>query len=340
LDAKDASQSTNESAVKAIVGLMLSMAALGAGMATLAGYFDTVDWLPSLFSWGRFQYLEILVVCCAGFAVMRDWKFAVTCAVLALLNVIAVSPYFVPAATASQGGDSLKICQFNVNVSNIDYARFDEYIRKHDPDIILLQELSNGWEAHMAAKLPEYKYRSFETKETPFGIGTFSRIPFSHTEIRNSSTEMDAPYVISTLYLRGKNVKVINLHTYPMIGMPALKRQSEQFANIIAEAEAPHDGPLIVAGDFNSPLWSSSMQALQNRARVRSAALGMGWQPTWPRKFERFFVGEAGPGIDSPLLMLSIDHCMINDKLAVRDFVVHEDLLSDHNPLFIELIVH
>lgn len=320
------------------IALVLSMAAILVGVATLVAYFDGMDWLNSFLGWGRFQYFLILLLCAGFFGVLRNWKYAVPSAILALVNLVAFAPYFVPPSTAAQGADSLKICQFNVNYANTNFALFDQYIRNRNPDVILLQELTNAWEAHMREQFPEYKYRSFVTHADPFGIGTFSRIPFKQTEIKNSSPELDAPIVVSLLDWNGKNVKVINLHTYPMIGVPALKRQSDQFAAITAEAEAAHDGPLIVAGDFNSPLWSSSMQELQSHCKVRSAALGMGWQPTWPRKFERFFVGEAGPGIDSPLLMLSIDHCMINDKLAVKNFVVHEDLWSDHNPLFIELV--
>jgi len=338
LDSPELTKANKESPVASVVAAMLSMAAMSAGLATLVGYFDTVDWILSLLSWGRFQYLEILLVCFVGFAIMRIWKFAVPCAVLALMNLIAVLPYFAPPAALAQAGDSLKICQFNVNYGNTNFALFDQYIRTHNPDIILLQELTNGFESHFEKTFPDYQYQVFSTKETPFGIGTFSRIPFITAEIKNSSTEYDAPYVVSLLDWQGKKLKLINLHTYPMLGARALRVQAEMFGNIISDSAAAHDGPLVVAGDFNSPLWSSSMHALQARAKVRTAALGLGWQPTWPRKFERFFVGETGPGIDSPLLMLSIDHCMINDKLSVKNFAVHEDLMSDHNPLFVELV--
>ncbi|HEX2138714.1 MAG TPA: hypothetical protein VHG33_03270, partial [Woeseiaceae bacterium] len=60
-------------------------------------------------------------------------------------------------------------------------------------------------------------------------------------------------------------------------------------------------------------------------AKMKNAALGRGYLPTWPAGFS--------------LLKIPIDHCLVSDALHVASFDTGGDFGSDHLPIVIDLSV-
>ena len=87
------------------------------------------------------------------------------------------------------------------------------------------------------------------------------------------------------------------------------------------------DGPLrVLAGDFNATLDHDALRGLIARGYVDAAdATGSGLKPTWP-------VGKRPPGI-------TIDHVLVDRRIAVRSYGVHEVRGSDHRAIVAELRV-
>lgn len=113
-----------------------------------------------------------------------------------------------------------------------------------------------------------------------------------------------------------------------------MEQQQRQFREIASDAGANGE-PVIVAGDFNATIWGSSMQALLSTAKLRSTAEGFGWQPTLPRSLVQWKLD--GVDVSNSLLMVPIDHCLINERLGVTSFSLGGNVGSDHTPLFIEV---
>jgi endonuclease/exonuclease/phosphatase family metal-dependent hydrolase len=59
--------------------------------------------------------------------------------------------------------------------------------------------------------------------------------------------------------------------------------------------------------------------------RLRSAADGFGWQPTWPS-----FLLPAG---------IQIDHALVNSAATVRSFRRGAGMGSDHRPVIVDVVL-
>ncbi len=252
----------------------------------------------------RFQYLIAQLGCLIGLALLRNWLPCCLCLMLTLPNIYALFPYFIqpgiPAPPANE--QSLRICQINVNCANRRTEKVVEYIKLCHPDVILLEELTEDWDKVISSKLPEYTFAAKETRWDAFGIGTYSRIPFKKFEIRQYG-KFQWPAIVTSLDWAERDVRVINVHTLPILSSRNFKPHLLQIKEIANDA-ASSAGPTIVAGDFNSPWWSSPMQQLKIKSGLRTAAEGFGWRPTWPKELQQW--GSA-LCVSSPLLMIPID---------------------------------
>ena len=84
------------------------------------------------------------------------------------------------------------------------------------------------------------------------------------------------------------------------------------------------DGPIILAGDFNTTVWSPNMRRVLEAGDLHDVRLGRGIMPTWPMH----------PTLP---LMLPIDGCFITDHFTIQSLTLERDLRSDHLPIEVKL---
>lgn len=185
-------------------------------------------------------------------------------------------------------------------------------------DIILLQE------AHLTAELTEALRRArlnwslataFRYQGAEAGVLTASRNEllgvcmqrFQEPVVQTPKTSLLARFPLAT----GGDLVVVNMHainfTVDDIYFSAFWQEMETILQ-------PYDGPLIVAGDFNT--WSAARQAIVVRTTER-----LGLTPV------RFPLDQRTRILDRP-----IDHVYSRGLVPV-DAVVYELSTSDHNPM-------
>ena len=113
---------------------------------------------------------------------------------------------------------------------------------------------------------------------------------------------------------------IINTHPTIPLGRPRYEARNAQLQSI-AEIVKATTGNVILAGDFNTSMWSPAYSALLETTGLRDARRGVGVLPTWPTLM--------------PFAMIPIDHVLVSDDVRVVEIRRGERTGSDHLPLLI-----
>jgi endonuclease/exonuclease/phosphatase (EEP) superfamily protein YafD len=307
------------------------------GVLSIAGSFDQLSNLTYIAACFRFQYLIALVICLVCAAMMRVWALVFASVGLIALNAFYVAPYVVPSIRPQnvvvEPSSRLRICQINVNSRNLQYDRVIAYIKATNADVVLVEELTEPFAKEIGQKLPQYNYVKTVPRPDPFGLGTYSRLPLSRSEIKYFARST-FPTIVSDVTLKdASQITLIHVHAVPSLSSKFFKSHIAQISEIAAEAHTSTN-PVVAAGDFNATMWNGSMQRFVTDGKLRSAAVGCGWLPTWPKELWQWGYNTV---IETPLAMISIDHCIVDAKLRVDHFKVGEDVGSDHLPICVEV---
>jgi endonuclease/exonuclease/phosphatase family metal-dependent hydrolase len=214
-------------------------------------------------------------------------------------------------------------------------------IRRHDPDIVILQEVERALPGGVQAEPPPnysrlqaalsdyhgfFSYPKADARELPFGIGLaiFSRSPLSdlsRDDLASPSIEFDFYGTRTTPTDRlligarttvyGREIQVYNTHllAFFMLGTTSAQHPSQR--NKIAERVQDSSRPVLLAGDFNVRDHES--------LRAQFAAAGFSTvqtnEITWRRR---------------PYVL---DHIFSNARLKLVNHTVVPTLASDHHAL-------
>lgn len=247
--------------------------------------------------------------------------------------------------------NSINILQLNTWMGKVE-GNLGRFLESHDFDIICMQEVmhSDDAEHHLAclcfdatrlAKASGLEHSFFspiwQSKmadgHLQLGNLILSRFPFKTT-----ASEFIHGRFIPDMVL-GKNIKynnlnvqivtlengltVVNHHgfwcTDPMGNVESVKA-FEKLAKIVKPCS--DDAPLVLCGDLNVVHRSPAMRPLDflrdltDENKVKSTLSGL--------KFDG---------------AVACDHIMINDKIKVNKFIVHDELVSDHKAVSAEIML-
>jgi endonuclease/exonuclease/phosphatase (EEP) superfamily protein YafD len=214
----------------------------------------------------------------------------------------------------------VEIVASNVYLGNRYYDRAAEALLAREPDVLVLTEFSARAQDEFAvrtrASLP---HRAEDPQQGAFGSAIYSRYPI--TAVRH--LELDRFRTLDVdLALPGGTVRLVAVHTLqPLSDVGVLRRQFAELERLVRA----HDGPLILAGDFNAGVHHGPFRDLLD-AGLRDAHLerGLGRVRTWP-------LGRRLPPITQ------IDHVLVSKGFAVEgaDTVVVPG--SDHRAVTAEV---
>lgn len=192
----------------------------------------------------------------------------------------------------------------------------------HETDFLLLQEVSSQQQLDvlLAKRFPYFLYAaSFSYHQHFSGVGTFSHAaPQSYCATATKEPWIQLPKVgIATTYplLNGQSLLVVNLHLVNFEWKPT---NYQQQLNSAFQLIAAHQGPIILAGDFNT--WNSRRLKL-----VETLA-----------KNYQFEITNFTPDVRLHFMGNPLDHIFIKG-LKVVEASTRKTASSDHNPLFIKL---
>lgn len=312
---------------RSLTGAVLAAAVLGAGAATVAGFFGARWWALDLAAHFRVQYALVLGVASAGLVGLareratRAW--AAAGGALLLVNLGVVAPLYVggDGDGGGSGGPTLTVVSLNLDLEHPRPDRVVSYLRDVAPDVVLLMELTARWQEALDEALRPYPHRVTAIRESPFGIGLFSRRALIDPEVLTPGEGM--PTIAAKVTLDGGELTLVGTHPFPPIREGGTRIRDRQLV-AVGELAGSIEGPVLVIGDLNTTPFSSVWPRLVEAGGLSDPDRGAGVGATWPA------------GLPA-ILRLPLDHALPSPEIRVVRRVIGPDVGSDHRPVEVEV---
>jgi endonuclease/exonuclease/phosphatase (EEP) superfamily protein YafD len=244
-------------------------------------------------------------------------------ALVALLASVAHAALCAPLLVHAEGegkAKRLRMVSANLNADNEELALFTAWLRRVDPEIVILLELTARLRAELDGALARYPHRLEHTREDNFGIGVYSR-----TSPLEALPVLDVwpPMIAARAERYGAPFTLLAIHTAPPI-TEAMAAERDRQLRWIASFTKREPARLIVAGDLNATSFSPAFQRLLQDSPLTDTRRGFGLHGTWPNAWPSF-------------LRIAIDHVLVTPDIHTRQREVGPDIGSDHRPVFVEL---
>jgi endonuclease/exonuclease/phosphatase (EEP) superfamily protein YafD len=259
----------------------------------------------------------------------RRRRFAAGFAVIALVHLGWTIEWVPRASATGTGTGRLRVVVANLLAPHPTPALAREILAA-DADVVLVEELSDVWDALLRAEGLYERYPHHVTDVHPvtedyFGIGIFSRVPFTSSAIE-PLVEGFIPMARADLEVNGRAVRVYAIHAAPPSSsdwLPIWDRQMDLLRDRF-RADGSGDRVLLAGGDFNASPYSNGYRRLiDGGVEEAHESVDRGFTTTWPN----------GVFLFPPM---RLDHLFVHGATveSVREGVGEG---SDHLPLVIEL---
>jgi endonuclease/exonuclease/phosphatase family metal-dependent hydrolase len=257
---------------------------------------------------------------------LRRWTVALLCAVATVAFALALLPRAVAGPEPSvTGGVPLRVMTANLYMGRGDARAVVDLVRGHHVDVLALQEMTPEELRRLDAAglrrlLP---HRDVDARPRASGTGLFARRPLRALPQINSINLMGEPRAALRL-AGGPAVEVGAVHPPPPI-----HGQDGTWRHMLREIPRPQRGSptlRLILGDFNATLDHHELRELLGDGGFVDAgdATGEGYRTTWPAG--RRFPPE-----------ITIDHVLVDPRIAVRALSVHTVPRSDHRAVIATL---
>ncbi|MFI6788467.1 endonuclease/exonuclease/phosphatase family protein [Nonomuraea sp. NPDC050383] len=236
---------------------------------------------------------------------------------------VSVLPRALGTADAT-AGRPMRVLTLNMLFGKADPQAVMDLVHRLDPDVLNTQELTPGAVEELDALglktlMPN---RVLQAEWSATGSGLFSKYPMEAMPELAPSVGHNMPAARISLP-GGKPIELLDVHPFPPLG-----RQAADWSQALGELPAASaDVVRVLAGDFNASLDHASMRGVLSRGYKDAAdEVGAGLIPTWP-------ANKRVPPI------ITIDHVLVDRRVAVREVSVHTVPGTDHRAVFAELAV-
>lgn len=307
-------------------GLLVLLAAIVAGLAAaaVATLLARQWWGFELATHFRVHYVAVAMLAAPTALLLRRRAMAISIVVLAAPHAVALTslvPLGTGQATAAEPATAVRVTTINAYWRNWDGAALVDYVARADPDILVVQEADRRWRVDLERIGARFPHAVPGNWREAGDVIVFSRFPVLSAEGRFPHGE-GFHYQTADLEIAGERVTMIGVHP-PLPAGPALADMRNRYFVAVAEVVAAADNPVIVAGDFNSTVWSPHFADLVAASGLRNAADGRGWHPTFPSWL--------------PAAGIPIDHILASADFTVEAFARGPEIGSDHFPLTADL---
>lgn len=311
---------TTETAMKGrAVALGAGIIAAGLALGSVLGYLEGAYWFFGLFVHFRYVYLVGALVCLPLLAWGRMWKGVAVLAAVAVLNAAYVVPWYTGASDdRCTSHETVRVVVANLLTSNRDYEAVRGLIDRTAPDVLVLLEYASHFERELEGTLDTFDHTLTRRRRDNFGMAIYSEIPWESTEVLRPA-DGPAPQFHVVLRHRDTPVHLWAVHPLPPVKSSYMQQRNELLDHV-GRQSAKVDGPVVVAGDLNTTMWSSAYRDLAARG-FENARASRGLLATWP----------------SSLPVLPIDHVLHTDEVAACGMRVGPAIGSDHRPLVVDL---
>lgn len=231
--------------------------------------------------------------------------------------------YYIYGKKIEQKKETLNIIFANVHFTTNNIGKIEEIIKEDNVDIIALVETSKLIDDNLMQISKKYNFEIIkEYSHNGFG---YSLLFKKYLNFKKPLTTM--PQDTISFYGVKNNKKIaFNLIHYTPPMNTELKKMRDiatiQTYEIIKKQQEENYDFVILAGDFNSTIWSTTTN-LFHKINMKSTT---NFKPTWPSI--PYF-----PGI-------GIDHLYINDKLHIeKTIVLNQKNGSDHKAIYNKILL-
>ncbi len=316
---------TPKSILEIICSICLVAIIVMLGLGRLAFILPPLDWFshfPATALIGSLILTGVLVV-------TRSWKICWLGIVTIIFSALLLTAPYLGFNRISDEmmSSNLVVATGNVLASNNNLN--DVANSLPDADVIALIETTSAWENLLPTLKKRWPRQWSDLRDNPFGISVLTRSP-----VLSSEWIMLAPGGYPAFRLdidvEGIPVTILAVHAMSPQSLHMLKMRDTQFS-MLADLIQEIPGKLILMGDLNASLWSSTLLKLMHTTGLRSSRSIMGLKSvqsgTWPAQ--------------APAIMrLPIDHCLVRGNIhpvALKTFTIPG---ADHLGIQVELAVH
>ena len=249
----------------------------------------------------------------------RHWWIGAVAMAVALALVAMVLPRTVPSPRADAHGTKLRIMSSNQLLGRADVKSVVQLVRDNQVDVLNLLELTprEVAEFESAGLFDVLPYRIMKPHRGSTGSGIASRYPLTELSLVGP-TGMEQPS--ARIQVNGTPVDIVAVHPV------APTAQASTWKHDLAALPRPDaTGPVrVLAGDFNATLDHAAFRDLLGAGYTDAGDnRGSGFVPTWPS------------GLFPP--PVTIDHVLVDRRIAVNGYRVLDVPGSDHNAVLAEL---
>ena len=270
-------------------------------------------------------FLVILIPGAVCALLMRHWSLAVVLGVSLGIILYTYAPLLLPRSNIVHAASGeLNVMSFNVWSKNASPERIAEAVVEHDPDIVLLQEITSPQFETLSRRLDEITTATGEVWSKAYEPLTLQAV-ISRYQLQSQWAKRNKAkvQVVSAEAPFGP-VMIFNVH--PTWGNWA--RRNRQLSDLLREDILPCNMPLILGGDFNAPDRSEIFRLLARHLHNAHTEAGKGFGFTFPASLSM------GNALFPFLPLVRIDHIFFSDHFSVLHAATSDDAYgSDHLPV-------
>jgi endonuclease/exonuclease/phosphatase (EEP) superfamily protein YafD len=293
-------------------------------------------WTFRVFDYPRLQKFVLSAVCFCFLLIYKDLHSWIYLLFIPLIGINLVylawliRPFTIFSAKQvlrikdSRPDDQICVMISNVYQDNRNFRGCVSEVRKANPDVLLLLETDNAWDAGTAELVGTYKYSVKVPLENTYGMILYSKL-----ELRGSSVkymvEDGIPSIHTGVVLKsGREVQLYAVHPTPPVpneNPKSTERDKELL--LIADLAKASALPVIVVGDLNDVAWSYTTELFLKMSGLLDPRRGRGFFNSFHAHY--------------PFLRFPLDHAFISTDFKLVDMKRLKNFKSDHFPIYIHV---
>jgi endonuclease/exonuclease/phosphatase (EEP) superfamily protein YafD len=293
-------------------------------VATAASFLGRFIWFLELSTHFRWQYCLFLLALAVVFTLAGKRRQALAAGLFGLVNLALIVPLYGPAVPPSPSVPIYRALMLNVLHKNNDYESVKTLIGTANPDLFVLVEVTELWEAALQSVEVAYPFVSQPLFDGYKEIVLYSRFPFTVVETPAAPYPNRSP-VVAMVNVAGQRLTVIGAHPQSPERRSGAALRNQQMA-LMAHVAAGQPGPVLLLGDLNITPWSPFFHDFLAASGLRNGRQGFGIQPSWP--------------VQRSLLSIPIDHALASPEITIHNFETGPYVGSDHYPIIVDFSIH
>ncbi|WP_169714346.1 endonuclease/exonuclease/phosphatase family protein [Algoriphagus antarcticus] len=295
---------------------------------------NSAEWWIRIFDFPRFQIAILTVVAIILAFVFLKFKWAykipllvilAVCLIYQIQFVLVYTPLYNTQAKDSnkqRGENSFSLLVSNVRMENEEKERFQELVKKVNPDVLLITEPDKAWSAAVSKLDVDFPYSIKHPLENSYGMILLSKLPLTESAV-NFLVKDSIPSIFTKITLpSGIKIDFYGVHPEPpKPGTDTYERDTELL--LIGEKIRDSKNPTLVAGDLNDVGWSVTSKLFRKYSRLVDPRQGRGFFNTY--------------SVMTPMFRYPLDHIFYSKEFGLLSLEKLEDVGSDHYPIFISL---